>query len=243
MTSLPSPRTALALALGAGLVAGCATPRPLENVDDSQIVGLDEFAERSTDGLWTADALLGLPVRGADGEEIGEVGNLVVGPDDRLRAMIIEVGGVLDIGDTHLRVPWTEIGADPAELDLEYVDTNLASGDLERYDAASNAPADAGDERREWRVDELLGDYVSLEDGTPRDYGIVRDVVFDGDRLESVVVNRSASYGGGLYNYPYRGYRAGLGFDPGLNDYRLGYGTGDLGGYGPFDYGTLGGPL
>ena len=237
------PRTALALALGAALAAACATgPEPLEVVDDAQVVDLDEFAGRSTEGLWSADELLGLPVRGANDEEIGEVENLVVGPDDRLRAMIVGVGGFLDIGDTHIRVPWSEIDVDPATVDVEFVRTNLTEADIERYDAAA-AGADAGGERREWRVDELIGDYASLEDGSPRDYGIVRDVMFDGDRLESVVVNRSARYGGGLYNYPYYGYRSGLGFDPGLNDYRVGYGTVGIGTYGPFDYGTIGGPL
>ena len=228
-------------------LAGCAaTPEPLEVVDDADVVPLDEFSERPRDGLWSADRLLGLPVRGTDGEEIGEVGNLVVGPDDRLRAMIVEVGGFLDIGDTHLRVPWNEVGIDPS-TELEYAELPIPSDDYERYDAAGTRPDDG--ERREWRVDELLGDYASLDGETTGDYGVVRDVVFDADgTLESVVVSRSSRYGGGYYNYPYRGYR--YGFDPGLNTYGIGYGASDIGGYGAFSgygafgrTGTFGGPL
>ena len=228
--------TALAL-------AGCAaTPEPLEVVDDASVVPLDEFATRPTDDLWSAERILGLPVRGSDGQELGEVENLVVGPDDRLRAMIVEAGGFLDIGDTHLRVPWNEISVDPTE-ELEYVDVPFSRGDdFERY--ASDGRGASGDGPREWRADELIGDYVSLDDSAVEgDYGTVRDLMFTSDgQLESVVVNASYRYGGGYYNYPYRGY--GYGFSPGLSTYGLGYGTGAIGGYGPFStYGTFGGPI
>lgn len=57
---------------------------------------------------WTAEQLFEQPVYGANGEEAGEVENLLIGPDGELRALIVESGGFLDIADTHYRVPWED---------------------------------------------------------------------------------------------------------------------------------------
>ena len=87
-------------------LAGCAaTPEPLEVVDDADVVPLDEFSERPRDGLWSADRLLGLPVRGADGEEIGDVENLVVlGPGN--------------IAQAHTTGEWVEIAQLERAVDI-----------------------------------------------------------------------------------------------------------------------------
>lgn len=222
--------TALAVAL-----AGCAAgPRPVEVVGDANVVSLADFSARPTDGLWSADRVIGLPVRGADGEEIGEIDNLIVGPDDRLRAAVVQVGGFLDVGGTRLRVPWDEVTLD-SPSSAESVAVPFTADDYTGYTKVRGDGAERG-AGREWRADELIGDYVSLDDAaTGEDYGTVSDLMFTGDgALDSVVVNRSSDNGGGFYNYPYRGY--GAGFDPGLDSYRLGYGAGDVDGYAPFDY-------
>ena len=41
-------------------------------------------------------------VYGETGEEAGEVEDLIIGPDGALQAVIVEVGGFLDIGDTQI---------------------------------------------------------------------------------------------------------------------------------------------
>ncbi len=229
-----STLTAAAVAATFAL-AGCAAgPQPVEVVDDASVVSLDDFSSRDTTGLWSGERVLGLPVRGSDGNEIGEVENIVIGPDDRIRALMVEVGGFLDIGDTHLRVPWNEVSVDPS-ANFEYIEVPFTQGDdFERY--AADGREAAGEGQREWRADELIGDYVSLDDSPVEgDYGTVNDIMFTRDgEVDSVVVNASYRYGGGFYNYPYRGY--GYGFTPGVSTYGLGYGTTAIGGYSPFTY-------
>jgi hypothetical protein len=58
-----------------------------------------------------------------------------------------------------------------------------------------------------WRVNELIGDYASLED-VPR-YGLINDVIFDDEgKAQAVIVSRPAGQWGpyGTYAYPFHGY-------------------------------------
>ncbi|MGP3696087.1 PRC-barrel domain-containing protein [Rhodobacter sp. NSM] len=48
-------------------------------------------------------------VYGSTGDDIGDVEDLVIGPDGRILSVIVEVGGVWDIGDTHVSVPWDQV--------------------------------------------------------------------------------------------------------------------------------------
>ena len=206
--------------------------------DEPALIELDEFGRRSYDDGWSAERLIGLDVRGAEGASIGEVDNIVIGPEGDIRSLIIGVGGFLGIGDTALKVPWNEVTmSDNASGELRYAAVPIAKGDEERYSLFDGSDA-ASDGPRTFRASELIGDYVTL-DGTG-DYAYVDDIVFDEDgQLQAVVVSRNSALGGGYYAYPFYGYDHG--FDPGLGVYNLPYGADDVGGLAPFDYGTLGG--
>lgn len=52
------------------------------------------------------ERLIGREVYGMRGEEVGEIENLLIGPDGRVRAAIIEFGGFLGIGENEVAVPW-----------------------------------------------------------------------------------------------------------------------------------------
>ncbi len=55
------------------------------------------------------ERFIGKDVYGVRGDEVGELNNLLIGPDGRVRAGIIEFGGFLGIGDHHVAVPWDQL--------------------------------------------------------------------------------------------------------------------------------------
>lgn len=55
------------------------------------------------------DKFIGKDVYGANGNEVGELSNLLIDPDGRVRAALIEFGGFLGIGDHHVAVPWDKM--------------------------------------------------------------------------------------------------------------------------------------
>jgi PRC-barrel domain len=101
---------------------------------------------------------------------VGEVEDLIIGPDGALQAVIVEVGGFLDIGDTHYRVRWEDVQLAP---DLKGISVPVSMENIEKH---SIFPEDQEDPaERGSRAGELMNDYVSLADYPS--YGMVQDVV------------------------------------------------------------------
>lgn len=179
---------------------------------------------------WSAEEMLDVEVRSETGEVIGEVEDMIVGPNGRIRQVVVEVGGVVEIGDQHIGVPWNhvEIGPDMAwiQVPLEEVEDGTYSL-FGRVPQGENVPAAVN----AWRVKELIGDYAALEDVAR--YGLVSDVIFSRQgRALGLVVNRAAGYWGapGWYGYPYVGYY------PGMYAYPLPYAAAEVRGLEPFYY-------
>ena len=225
-TRRTSLRIAAALALGA--TAGTAAAQ--------DAIDLDDYNESlAAEPGWSADQVTQLEVRNAEGESIGEVEDLVIGPDGNVAGLILEVGGLLDIGDTHLMVPWDQVEMTGGMGEIEHVTVPVADDSWDQFDLSASS-GDVDTERRRFRASELIGDYTSLTD--ERGYGLVNDLIFDeSGALQSVVVNRSGRYGGGHQAYPYYGYDDG--FDPGSDYYDLPYAGDDVGELEPFDYDGL----
>ena len=76
---------------------------------------------------WRAEEFLDSDVYGPDGEEIGEVEDIVVGPDGSILSVVAEVGGFWDIGDTHVSVPWdqVELLADAEGIQIPVTEENV----------------------------------------------------------------------------------------------------------------------
>lgn len=186
--------------------------------------------ERDFENGWTAQGLFGTPVYGEQGEDIGEVENLVVGSDAQIEEIIVEAGGIWDIGDTHLSVSWDQVKLAP---NFERVTVPVNEENVEDFSLF-----DEDDEvqtgQRAWRATELMNDYVSLQDYVG--YGMVQDLLFSQNgELTAVIVYPDVGYGvGGPYAYPYYGY--GRGFDPGSDYYQLPYTRNEIAELGPFDY-------
>ena len=116
-----------------------------------------------------------------DGEKVGEVEDLIVGSDGKIRKLVIEAGGFLDIGDMHLAYPFDQAVFDGpdriiVDLDEESVDDYSLFADI----------ADGPARGRSWRVSQLIRDYVYLEDGYR--FGWINDAIIGADGTIKVVV-------------------------------------------------------
>jgi sporulation protein YlmC with PRC-barrel domain len=64
-------------------------------------------------------SIIGSPVRGADGRDLGKVDRLMVDPKDgRISTVVISMGGTLGMGGRNVSVPWqsVRIGQDQGRL-------------------------------------------------------------------------------------------------------------------------------
>jgi sporulation protein YlmC with PRC-barrel domain len=215
----------------------------------AKVIGLGDWSydELYADG-WRAETLIDATVHGPTGEEIGEVENVIVGPDGKILSIIAEVGGIWDIGDTHVNVPWNEVEVASGR---EGVTIPVTQDTVERYSLFPDTVITAKEARtqteavdddlmtgpRAWKLSELVNDYVRLRD-VPG-YGYVDDVVFDKEgALKAVVVRPDVIYRlPGHYAYPYEGYAGG--WDPTLDAYQLPYDRAETEGLERFDYGKM----
>ncbi|WP_029029624.1 PRC-barrel domain-containing protein [Salinarimonas rosea] len=169
------------------------------------------LTEESLYAGFRVEDLIGEPVLGRDGGIVGTTRDLVFGPDGRVRALVAESGGFLDIGNSYFRVPWEDVSVTPGEPGVA---VPVTEENAEIYD-----PFDERDfvvtGPRAFRATEVIGDYVQLRDQTG--FGIVVDLVVAPEgRLRAALVTRRGAFGGGLYAYPYTGTGEG-GAMPGEN--------------------------
>jgi sporulation protein YlmC with PRC-barrel domain len=120
----------------------------------------------------SAGDVIGTPLRAEDGTSLGRVSDLVVGPDGRIEAVVVSSGG------SEASVPWNAIRADDGTLVV----------------AAGARPTGFAPPTGSWRAAAVMERMVSIQDGRP--YGVVSDLVFDGDgALRQVLVTPDATEG------------------------------------------------
>lgn len=163
-------------------------------------------------------SLMDETVYGADGNELGEVHDIIANARGQITAIVVEGGGFLDIGDAHFRIPWQDVDATPGQ---DGIKVNLTSDQ-----ATQRGLFDSGEVvsvgEREFRLSELLNDYAVLQNGYG--YGYVDDAVIDEQgKLVAVLVGRDIRYGPGYYAYPYYGYR--YGWHPGDAHFAIPFAT------------------
>lgn len=137
-------------------------------------------------------------VYGAAGEEIGDVEDVIVGADGEVLAVVAEIGGFIDIGDTHVAVPWGEIEMNVAgqAITIPVTEENVEDygvyGEGYAYgDEVAVTGAVAGQEvvgglddaelgPRAYRVSEIIGDYVRIrDDAQATDAAMADDAMMD----------------------------------------------------------------
>lgn len=240
------------LLASSALAASLATLAAAQDVE-AEIVSLEGYGydELYADGM-SVEELLDADVNGPTGEDIGEVENVLFDQDGRVLSIIAEVGGFLEMGDTHVNVPWDQVqvaeGGDEVTIPVaqdtvedytlvtdEVVTATDASTEIEEVGGDNIGALNTGP--AVWKATDLIGDTARLRDGEADDlvgYGYVDDIVVRGDGIAAVVVSPGAGLGApGYYALPYHG------LTPGLGTYDLPYERTEVEALEPFDGGLL----
>lgn len=242
MRNLLLATSVLALAIGHSLAQGAAA----QVLGEGEITALETWSYDPlyTDGLSVNQMMDVFAVQGAAGEEIGSIENVIIDDEAQILAIIAQVGGVWDIGDTHVSIPWeqVEIGDEQVIVPLteETIDDYSIFAEPGFFFDETASEVTAVDDDLEtgmgiFKATDLIGDYAYLT-GDQR-YGYVYDLVIQDDKLTSVVVSADAYGRPGYYAYPYSGYGYGLG----MNSWRydLPYSAEDITIIDTFDYGQM----
>ncbi len=191
---------------------------------------------------WSVRKLVGKKAKGPKGETVGEVDNVVFGPDGKVHELIVSTGGILGFGEKNLAVKWSDVTVSP---DYEFVGTPITAESIKKYGLFDGIPKSSGPVAdRDWRSSELIGDYVYLKGNVH--YAYVRDlIVSQGGDLQAVIVSPDVSYShdgglyaGGYYAFPFYGHHSGggLGWNPGNAHYNLPYDKTDIAQLLPYAY-------
>jgi hypothetical protein len=124
-------RSSAALALA---VLAMATSAPAQS--DSRYENL-----RPLSGEWSAADTIGASVRSADGDEVGEVHDLILSSDAKVVTAVVSVGGLLGIADKLVAVPYGDLRVWSDDQDLAIA---LTSAEIEAAPAYRNAPPAVG---------------------------------------------------------------------------------------------------
>jgi uncharacterized protein YrrD len=238
---------ALGTALTAVMLAGGALAQNQATPDMTNETGnVDVLSEWSYDSLyatgWSVENLLDdAQVLDTTGEAIGTVEDVIFRDNGEVLALIAEVGGFWDIGDTHVSVPWTEVKASTgsADLTIPVSEDNLdqytrfdESGTLREPQTGDVAKVEEGTEVGEeiFRASDLVGDYAYLDQNTR--HGYVNDLIVNEGKLAALVVESADADRRGYFAYPYeaRDWR------PGSRRYDLPYASGEIAQIENFDY-------
>ena len=180
------------------------------------------------------------------GEEIGDVEDILIGPDGRVLAIVAEVGGLWDIGDTHVSVPIAQVRVDGDRVTVPITEDQVDDFDLWGDDDVYAAQGgDVGGEvvvgiddltlPRVWRATEIIGDTARLSEPEGfANYGYVNDLILRDGQVAAVVVDPTGTYGTGYRAYPYTGY--GRGWTAGTPYYDMPYRADEVGEMEQFDY-------
>jgi len=71
------------------------------------------------------DRFIGKAVYGAKGNSVGELNNLLIAPDGRVRAAIIEFGGFLGIGEHKIAIPWDQLNVQGDRLTVNMTEDQV----------------------------------------------------------------------------------------------------------------------
>ena len=183
----------------------------------------------------------------ANGDEIGDIENIIFSNDGQVLGIIAQVGGFWDIGDTHVHIPWDVVTLQDgiAQMIIPVTQDTIDEYDVfgdgwfddQVISAADTAVTQAVNDDLVagagiFKATDLIGDYVYLSDGAR--YGYVADIIVQDGAISAMVTDAGASGRSGFYAYPYA-YRADM-YGP---RYELPYETNDVDTIEAFDYTQL----
>lgn len=166
---------------------------------------------------WSVDNMFDVTeIIDANGEDIGDVENIIFSNEGQVLGVIAQVGGFWDIGDRHVHVPWDEV---TVEDGIQQVQIPVTEETIDDYDvfgdyifeeqtiteAATEETQPVSDELVAgagiFKATDLIGDYAYLSDDVR--YGYVSDIIVQDGAISAIVVDAAAYGRGGYYAYPY----------------------------------------
>jgi len=189
---------------------------PAAAQDEVQLLSTWSYDPLYAEG-WSVENMFAMTeIVDANGDDIGDVENVIFSNEGELLGIIAEVGGFWDILDTHVHVPWNEV---TLENGIQRIQIPVTEETIDDYDvfgdyAFDEQVIDATDTDETQPVDDdlvagsgifkatdLIGDYAYLSDGAR--YGYIADMIIQ-DGAVSAIVTDAATYGRrGYYAYPY----------------------------------------
>ncbi|WP_295808328.1 PRC-barrel domain-containing protein [uncultured Nitratireductor sp.] len=126
-----------------------ATEEPM--TDDTQTSAIDRstLEEMPTDQVST-EQLTGTTVFGANEENIGEIGDVIVSQDGQVDAIIVDVGGFLGVGEKEVAIGMDNLAFMTDGNDSLYLYTEFTQEELEQQPAYDEATY--GEQRDEMRM-------------------------------------------------------------------------------------------
>lgn len=176
---------------------------------------------------YTAEELRDAVVRGSTGQMIGDVEDLIIGPNGNLRRLVVSVDeGFLGIGGRRLAVEWIDLRVIArSEHGIEALMAPVTKQNVEKFGLFKNKRSAVRGGEREWRASELLGDTISLKD--IENYGTVTDLMFDRNgQLRAIAASPDISQSILQFYAPYSGDDSD--WDPGDEYYTLPYSSKEL---------------
>lgn len=195
------------------LIAGAPA---LAQDDTVQVLAGWDYNELYSEG-WSVENMFDeAEIIDASGQVIGDVENIIFSNEGELLGVVAQVGGLLDIVDTHVHIPWDEVSlvSGIQQLQVLVTEDTLIDYDVfgNYWDNAQTVTADETATTQKvdsnvavgpdiFKATDLIGDYAYLSDGTP--YGYISDLIVQ-DGAISAIVTDAATYGWpGYYAYPF----------------------------------------
>ena len=115
-------------------------------------------------GSYKASELVGISVKNLQGEDIGQIEELVIGSNGEVGYAVLSFGGFLGMGDKLFAVPWASLAHQP---DREYLTLDIQPKKLEKAPGFDkNAWPDMKDEK--WKF--LIWEFYSTPDQIPQSF-------------------------------------------------------------------------
>ena len=90
------------------------------------------FVQGGNVGAWRASKLIGASVYGPDNASIGEISDVLIAPDGKIRAVVVSVGGFLGAADKDIAIPFQalSITRGPAEGAIDKIKVSYSKQQL-----------------------------------------------------------------------------------------------------------------
>ena len=193
------------LSLAAALLVAASVAQPTVTVAGTPSVKDWNYSQLYEHGGIRAENLLGAAVVGSGGVRIGAVENAVLDQQGRMVGIIARVGGIWDVGDRLVAVPFEQLRFTERGVRVPITQENVDEFDLygdDSFVGEEDLQPDSPGEPGHWKVTDLLHDYAIFPGG--KGYGYVDDVLFTRKgEIQAVVIQTGSAYPSGQFAYPF----------------------------------------